>query len=142
MAATENKDHAQVPLAPGAADVADDVPPLQHPAVQVAQCRQRLVGRTPGKLPLLDEVDQVRPHLFLPEQFRALSEVLGELGDVVHVQRDRLGGEVPQPISSIMRFLSGVIEGSFRQGERETGTPLIVPPARTAGQNPDRTAQG
>lgn len=61
------EDHRQVSLAPGAADVPDDLAALEHPAVHVAQGRQRLVVGAPGHLLLFHEMDQVLPHLFLPE---------------------------------------------------------------------------
>jgi hypothetical protein len=64
-------------------------------------------------------VHEVLPHL-LAEQFRAPAEVLGDVVDVVDVVDVRstvLGAKFRRPISSIMRFLSGVIGGSFRLGE-------------------------
>ena len=78
----------------GAGDLLDDPLPAQGDAVEELEGQAGLLVDVPGDLSLLDQVEQVGADVLGPEVFGRGVEVLGEIGDPVDVESDRLGGQV------------------------------------------------
>ena len=78
----------------GAGDLFDDPLPAQGDAVEELEGQAGLLVDVAGDLSLLDEVEQVGADVLGPELFGRGVEVLGEIGDPLDVESDRLGGPV------------------------------------------------
>jgi hypothetical protein len=86
--------HGQPSFGSRTTNVLDDLRGLEHPAVQIPQCSQGLLIRGPGQFLFVHEVQQIPPHLFSAEQFRALTKVAGKPSDDFDIEADRLAREV------------------------------------------------
>ena len=68
--------------------------PAQGDAVEELEGQAGLLVDVAGDLSLLDQVEQVGADVLGPEVFGRGVEVLGEIGDPLDVESDRLGGQV------------------------------------------------